>query len=205
MEAEQDIVDAKCRNCGAESRFDNIVIHEHVSDDETLEEYSLVVCRACNEVSLFYREDVEIFWNKTAKVKEFNCLWPIKKRFLDFTLPKIVEHSYFEAVNAEKSKLYLASSVMIGRTIEAVCKEYDPKTKSIFKGLEKMLNEGALSQEMYDWGNELRILRNRGAHANTSQISEHDVKYAIDFLESMLSIIYDIRPKFKYIQSKANN
>src|SRR5690606_7882660 len=108
-----------------------------------------------------------------------------------------VGQSYSEAVEAIKAKLPMSAAAMIGRTLEAVCKDFDSSCKTIYQGLKMMRDEGALSEELYSWANELRVLRNESAHVSEIDVTLDDVNSSMDFLQSLLEIVYRIRPKFK--------
>jgi hypothetical protein len=124
-------------------------------------------------------------------------LYPPDKREFSFKLPEIVNESYKEAVKCERANAWIATVTMAGRSLEAVCKEYDPSSKTIFAGLERMKINGAISQEVFEWANELRTIRNIGAHASEVEIKKEDAIETLDFLQAILEIIYHLRPKFK--------
>ena len=65
-----------------------------------------------------------------------------------------------------------------------------------------MLAAGALSQEVYDWASELRVIRNYGAHATEERIDWQDAREALDFLQVILELMYDLRPKFQKFRNR---
>jgi hypothetical protein len=91
---------------------------------------------------------------------------------------------------------------MVGRTLEAVCKEFDPNTKSVFEGLKSLHVKGIISTELLEWATELRVLRNLGAHATTPKIEVFDALGALDFLQAILEILYDLRPRFEQFKKR---
>lgn len=185
--------------------FNPRYVHLHQDGYDCEEEYTIAVCAECKEVSIFFRSDLNIL-EPLGREIEYFYLWPIEKRFLDIEVPNEVGNSYNEAVEASKNRLNKSAAVMIGRAVEAVCKDYDPNIKTIYSGLEAMLKDGSLSQEMYNWATELRLLRNIGAHSTEQEICGGDVENALDFLSALLTIIYDIRPKYeKYINVKSKS
>ncbi len=192
-----------CSTCETNVKFESVAEYKFIEDDGCPEEYTLAKCIVCNNPALFYREDPEFFEalygeHEYPKV----MVWPREHdRTLSFHVPHQVEVSYLEAVEAIKSNLFLSASVMIGRALEAACLDYDSSIKTIHQGLRKMKDDGALSDEMHEWASALRVLRNQGAHANQIKFKPDDIEYALDFLEAILEIIYDIRPKFKRFQS----
>lgn len=129
-------------------------------------------------------------------------LYPKNERSLNFFLPDIVRTSYDDAIKCERHQIWTAAVVMVGRALEAACKEAIPNSKSINDGLKKMLADGIISQELYDWANELRILRNLGAHATLAQIEQQDANESIDFLQAILETLYHLRPKFEQMKAR---
>jgi hypothetical protein len=96
----------------------------------------------------------------------------------------------------------MACVVLVGRTLEGVAKEFDASATSVFQGLRYMHGKGLISQELLDWANELRVLRNLGAHATTKRIDSLDARDALDFLQAILEILYSLRPKFEELKQR---
>jgi len=186
-----------CWQCDVPTNF--VILNTHILPDEgPPEEYSFARCETCNQAAMFIREDMGDGFDKDSYYR----LWPPHDRHIGFLLPGVVRTSYEEAVACETSKAWIACVVMVGRALEAICHEYDPKTKTLFGTLKAMLANGVISQELYDWANELRVIRNYGAHATSEPITRQDAKEALDFLQAILEIMYELRPKFKQMQSR---
>lgn len=73
------------------------------------------------------------------------------------------------------------------------------------QGLRLMLQNGIISQEIFDWSTELRVIRNFGAHATAETITREDAKESMDFLRAILETFYYMRPKFKQMQERRSN
>ncbi|WP_437932571.1 DUF4145 domain-containing protein [Sorangium sp. So ce291] len=167
--------------------------------DETIYEriYVLGHCVKCNQTGLveFAREypDGEV---------DSRQLYPTATRPVDLELPPKVMESYTEALKCESAGAWLATAVMVRRTLEAIGKEFDPKAKRLFDGLRSMQQQGLISEELYQWGDELRFLGNIGAHPTEQLISEQDAKEALEFLGAIVETIYHLRDKFKKMQAR---
>jgi hypothetical protein len=186
-----------CWHCDEATNF--IVLNTHILPEEgPPEEYSFAQCEKCHKPALFYRENMGDGFDKDS----FYRLYPPHDRHIGYYLPDVVRASYEEAVACENSKTWIACAVMVGRTLEAICVEYDPATKTMFATLKSMLANGVISQELYDWANELRVIRNYGAHATSQSITRQDAMEALDFLQAILEIMYELRPKFKKMQDR---
>ena len=75
-------------------------------------------------------------------------VYPPNKRRLSFKVPAVVEASYLEAVRCEGNQAWIATAAMVGRTLEAACKDEEPKSKSMFEGLQKLRKAGKISDEL---------------------------------------------------------
>jgi len=68
--------------------------------------------------------------------------------------------------------------------------------------MKALLTRGIISQELSDWGDQLRVIGNLGAHATNEKIDRQDATEAIDFLQAILEILYDLRPKFEQMRAR---
>jgi Domain of unknown function (DUF4145) len=185
-----------CTSCADPRKFARL--YGYVPPHEGIRtEYTLWYCEVCKSVALFSREDPGDGFKEA-----YYRLWPIHSRHIGFPLPEIVRESYEEAVKCENSKAYLAAVVMVRRALEAVTKEYEPTARTLHAGIRAMLARGIISQELSDWGNQLRVIGNLGAHATSEKIDRQDAIEAIDFLQAMLEILYDLRPKFDKMRAR---
>ena len=167
--------------------------HTRWDGESDPEEFTYAVCSGCSLPLLLRREfDEESNAFETSRyVLEF----PFDARRITFAVPRHVRHSYDEAVRCEEATAWTAVATMAGRALEAICLDFDPSSRSIHDGLKKMLDAGAISEELRTWGDGLRIVRNEGAHAG-DRVSARDARYALDFLQALMEIIYDLRVRF---------
>lgn len=129
-------------------------------------------------------------------------LYPPRPELTSLSLPVKVEKSYAEAKKCAEAGVWLATAVMVRRTLEAVGKEFDSTAKGLFDGLKKMRDSGVISEEMWKWGEALRFIGNIGAHPSDDDITPQDGREAIEFLDAIIEIIYHLRPKFQNLISR---
>jgi hypothetical protein len=171
------------------------IAHRHTRWAEHMdypEEYTYAICPSCGGAVVLVRDNFGDGFEESSYQREY----PSLKRRIGFTVPSVVRHSYDEAVQCEQAKAWTAAAVMVGRALEAICTEFDPSSRSIHDGLQKMLAAGAISQELHDWGDGLRVVRNQGAHATGDRVSATDATYALDFLQALIEIVFDLRARF---------
>lgn len=187
-----------CSECERHTTF--IVIASHTRPDEgPPEEYTFSKCGECSATAVFYREDMGGGFEGDAYYR----VYPAHHRHVGYALPDNVRSSYEEAVRCEANKVYTACVVMVGRTLEAVCKEHDPSVRTIFKGLKKLHQDGLISEELMEWADQLRVLRNIGAHASDRMATGQDAEDSLDFLQAILEVMYDLRPRFQSFKARS--
>lgn len=188
-----------CEHCEAHRNFKTLSVSE-VRSDAFPEQYTFAACEYCKYPGVFYRVDYDL--GGGFDDDEYYRVYPAHDRAISYALPSIVKESYEEAVRCEVHKSWIACVTMVGRTLEAVTKEYAPDVRSMFGGLKKMYDDGAISQEINDWANELRAIRNIGAHATQQKLSRQDARESLDFLQAILETIYYMRPKFMAMKAR---
>ncbi|WIM38481.1 DUF4145 domain-containing protein [Paenibacillus sp. PK4536] len=191
-----------CKICQEYHSFE--ILHVYVAYNPEYDppsEYTLSKCENCGEPSLFIRED----FGQGFEQDIYFRLYPKNARSFNFILPEIIKSAYDDAVKCENYKIWAPAVVMVGRALEAACKEAVPTSKTINDGLKKMLENGIISQELFNWANELRILRNLGAHATLEKIDQQDTTESIDFLQAILETLYHLRPKFEEMKARRAN
>jgi uncharacterized protein DUF4145 len=190
----------ECVGCDVTRNFEKIANHIR-PDERPPTEYTLARCDHCGSVALFHREDMGDGFENDSYYR----LWPSHHRHIGFALPDIVRQSYDQAVRCENAKAYIAAAVMIRRALEAVAKQYEPTARSLHDALKGMLSRGLISQELSEWGNELRYIGNLGAHATDETVDREDAVEGLDFLQALLEIFYDLRPRFERMKVRRSD
>jgi hypothetical protein len=187
----------ECTTCETSVVFEIIASHISLPREDPPIEYYLAKCGKCNAAGLFCRED----YGSGFDADSFYRLYPAQRRQIRFILPSIVQSSYDEAVRCESARAWTALAVMVGRTLEAVATDYQSGL-TLAASLRKMLDDGAISKELFEWSNQLRIIRNIGAHPTGEKINAEDATDALDFAQAILEILFDLRPRFEAIKSR---
>lgn len=115
---------------------------------------------------------------------------------ISYPLPPKVQESYQEARTCSKAGANIATAVMVRRTLEAITREFSAE-KTLAAGLKAMHAQGVISNELAEWGDELRFLGNVGAHPTDVQVAPTDAEEAMEFLEAIVETLYHLRPKFQ--------
>lgn len=190
----------QCGRCDRPQNFLTIAVHV-IEEDGPPAEFTFAQCEACHGAALFIRENVGDGFENDSYYR----VYPAHSRHIGFLLPDIVRESYEEAVKCENAKAHVAQVVMVRRALEAVVKEHEPSARTLHAGLKAMSTNGLVSQELADWSNQLRVIGNLGAHPTKETVGYADATEALDFLQAMLEILYDLRPKFEIMRKRRAN
>lgn len=188
-----------CHHCANATSFYLYRVEEYERLGEVNGYFHFATCDLCNGPAVFLRVDSD-----EDPEPEFSRLFPESKNALSCELPEEVARSYREVIACEESAVPLACAVMVGRTLEAVCREHfaSEKSMSIFNGIRKLYEEGIVSEQLKEWADELRVLRNIGAHAVGEDISVADARESVSFLRAILENLYDLRPRFEQFKAR---
>ena len=196
----QDDIVVYCGRCATQRHMTKVgsYINAH---DEPPSRYTFGHCAHCRDPFVVCQGD----FSGLGKFDddESVAIFPPDERQLTFAVPDIVRISYDEAIGCERAKRWMATAVMVGRTLEAVCKNELPNEKgSMFVALKKLNQQGKISQELADWADALRFLRNIGAHATPERVDREDAVDAVNFLQSTLETLYHLRPRFQQMNER---
>ena len=196
---QQDIV-IRCAKCD-ESR--HLKMHGEYThrpgEHDPPERYTFGECAVCGTPFVVQQTD----FGQGFDSEESVIIYPEADGLLKFQLPPIVRTSYDAAWGSHVAKQWLASAVMVGRTLEAVCHDQlGSQQIMIAAGIEALKQQGKISEELWQWSDELRFLRNIGAHPSTERISREDSQDAMNLLQAILETLYHLRPKFQAMKAR---
>ena len=187
---------SRCSTCDKPESFRVVATHEDMNARPPIQ-HTLAICENCNEIALFYREDLGDGFENDS----FYRLYPPQPREISYALPENIRAAWDEAILCERGKAWTAAAIMAGKALEAVTKGYDSGSKNVRSTLQKMLAEGAITHEVMEWADGLPILENIGTLSARDRISANDARSLLDFLQAVLEITYDVRPRFKEWQA----
>ena len=119
-------------------------------------------------------------------------------------IPTSIEKRYqaaFKVRNVEPS----ACAVLVGRTLEAVCHYEKIRGKTLADKLNTLANSGRIPETLAQMAQQLRLIRNLGAHDVKDEITEEDVPIILDFLEAILEYLYVAPAKIEVVRQRLNS
>jgi hypothetical protein len=80
---------------------------------------------------------------------------------------------------------------MARRTLEAVADDNGEQTGVLAQRLKRMSERGLLHKTLSDWGSEVRLIGNVGAHFDPMQdVSKADAQQLVNFMGELLRYLY---------------
>ena len=108
-------------------------------------------------------------------------------------LPENVVKSFEEALLAHAAGCYMASALMVRRTLEEVCSDKGAKGENLKKRIIDLRSKIVIPVELVEAMDELRLLGNDAAHIEAKSydsISAQELSVAIEFTKELLKGIY---------------
>lgn len=187
----------ECHYCEAKVDAKVLAQVEISSPDEPFPfRSSYIQCPVCSHPMLAGEEKVQIS-EDTFEWTPPNRLWPDPKQHIDWSIPDIVRVSLEEAQVCFRARAYSASVVMCGRALEGMLVHFETKSKTFARGLAELNERGIVDGRLFEWGDELRRVRNLGAHATDQTISREDAKDVLDFANAICEYVFVLTARFQ--------
>ena len=191
-----------CHHCKA--RVNAKVHGEHESGDTEGAPFwyriTLLECTTCRQTLVGlqdqHTETDGPEWSDAIRI------WPAPSRFRSFAIPLIVHVSLEEADRCFQAGAYSATAVMCGRALEGICVHFKTKSKTLFTGLKELRDSKVIDERLFTWGDELRKVRNLGAHASTEKVSRDDAEDVLNFVHAICDYVFVLSRRFENFISR---
>jgi uncharacterized protein DUF4145 len=147
--------------------------------------YELLVCSACSGVVLrryFYHElrDAEDWLSEILYPEPFR---------VPSGLPEKIEAAYREALNLKRADPN-AYAVCLGGVLELVCHDRGAKGRRLVDQIEDLSDKGKLPATFLELAQNLRHLRNIGAHSDPDKLTATDIPLLDNLCRVLLEYFY---------------
>lgn len=120
--------------------------------------------------------------------------WPQETIPFDSSnIPKRVLTAFEEAIKCHSSACYIASAIMIRKTLEEICTDRKATGSNLKSRLKNLGSQIVLPQELIVGMDELRLLGNDAAHIEAqtfSEIGKNEIEVSIEFAKEILKGVY---------------
>jgi hypothetical protein len=165
---------------------------------------ALLKCPCCGGTLVGLSEEIydhpdnEPYWEDALRI------WPEPKRIVPYFVPDIVKTSLEEADRCFNAGAYSACVVMCGRALEGICVHFNTKSKTLHSALNELREAEIIDNRIHTWGDELRKVRNLGAHASAEKVPPVDARYVLDFVHAITDYVFVLTKKFNDFMKNRN-
>ncbi|CAN5189202.1 hypothetical protein BH20ACI1_BH20ACI1_27060 [soil metagenome] len=108
-------------------------------------------------------------------------------------IPEEIVKCFNESLICHSNECYVASAIMVRKTLEIVCKKNGAVGKNLKDKITDLGKKITLSRELLDGFDELRILGNNAVHVEAKEfddVGKEEVEIAIDVTKEILKAVY---------------
>jgi hypothetical protein len=126
-------------------------------------------------------------------------------------IPNKVLNAFEEAIKCHSNSCFIASAIMIRKTLEEICIDRGATGANLYKKLQDLGGKILIPQELLTGMNELRLLGNDAAHIEAqtfSEIGKEEIEVSLEFAKEILKAVYqydNLLQKLKNLKNKTNN
>lgn len=175
----------RCPHCGHASTFTSIANESH--------DFHIggnVVCGqrkcsapGCNGHLFIARQNLEVLAAYPASTIDFDAK----------DIPPNIVASFDEALRSHAVGCYMASALLVRRTLEEICSNKGATGKDLKARLADLRGKIVVPEELFNAMDELRLLGNDAAHIEAKsydKISQEEIEVAIEFTKEFLKALY---------------
>lgn len=173
----------RCPNCGKDAVFENLAQHDvSIGDGFSCGQ------RVCPNPSC--RGHLFVVFHNQKVVASYP---PVKLDFDATNIPENIKTTFEEALVCHSANCFVASAIMVRRTLEEICEEKLAKGKNLKEKIQDLQTKIVLPQELLEAMDELRILGNDAAHIEAKEfdsISNNELDVAIEVTKEIMKGVY---------------
>ena len=140
------------------------------------------------------------------------------RAFSSYRIPKVVKDSLLEADRSLQANANIAACVMLGRALEALCRDVlesptstgsaattatAPKKKLMLgEGIKRLREKKIIDDRLFDWSQQLQGFRNLAAHSEDITISREDAADLQTFVYAIVEYVYDLTDRYEEFKTR---
>lgn len=173
----------RCPNCGKDAVFEDLALYDVAFGNG-------FSCgqRVCPNPSC--KGHLFVAFHNNQLVASYP---PVKLDFDSSNIPENIKTTFEEALVCHSANCFVASAIMVRRTLEEICEEKSAKGKNLKDKIQDLQTKVVLPHELLDAMDELRILGNDAAHIEAKEfdsISNNELEVAIEVTKEIMKGVY---------------
>jgi hypothetical protein len=186
-----------CPHCGHNATFEHIVN----TQDILATEGKIVGIRKCPNQECFgalffvYNEST-----RSIMITYPSCTIP----FDEENIPERVLNAFQEVISSHANSCFIASAIMIRKTLEEICSDMKAIGNNLYERLENLGEKIIIPKELKEGMQDLRLLGNDAAHieSNTfNDVGKEEVTISIAFTKEILKAVYQYKSLLEQLRS----
>ena len=108
-------------------------------------------------------------------------------------VPGKIKAAFIESVACFANSCFVASAIMIRKTLEEICADKGAVGNNLYKKIEDVFNKVSIPKELLDAMHQLRLLGNDAAHIEAEtyeKIGVEELELSIDFTQEIIKALY---------------
>jgi hypothetical protein len=177
----------RCPSCRTMGTFDSLGGNEKL----LLPDGIIVGSRSCPNPNC--RTHVFVAYNPGPPTTLVAAYPPELLDFDPTNVPTEVIAAFEEAVTCHASECFVASAIMVRKTLEELCAERGATGANLKARIQSLGTTVVLPKELLDGLDDLRLLGNDAAHIESNvynQIGKEEVEIGIEFTKEVLKAVY---------------
>ena len=189
----------KCPHCWHNGTFETTWISDVVEMNRGVVHFYLWIRRCpnkkCNGHLFFISDALEnILLTSPSDTIPFNRE----------NIPTKVIWAFEEAIKCHSNTCFIASAIMIRKTLEEICTEQSITWKNLKEKLKDLWTKILIPKELISGMDELRLLWNDAAHIEAQtfwEIWKVEIEISLEFTKEILKAVYQFESLLKKLQS----
>lgn len=147
--------------------------------------YELLLCLACKEVTLWKYFEADYVDPESITIE---ALYPSAQSKLS-GLPYRIQNTYEISLKVRTIDAN-AYAVLLGRILEMICEDRKATGKTLYNQLQDLVVKGEIPVKLVEVAQNLRVLRNVGAHASLGELTKDEIPILDDLCRAILEYVY---------------
>ncbi|TCK85554.1 DUF4145 domain-containing protein [Albibacterium bauzanense] len=119
-------------------------------------------------------------------------------------IPDKVLNAFQEAIISHSNNCFIASAIMIRKTLEEICVDRGATGKNLYARLQDLGTKIVIPKELIEGMQELRLLGNDAAHIESNtfdEVGKNEVEISIEFTKEILKAVYQYESLLSKLRS----
>ena len=129
---------------------------------------------------------------------------PARLEFDTTNIPAAVSRAMEEAIACHSAECYIASAIMVRKTLEELCLDRQATGGSLKERLKALHAKVVLPQELLEGIDDLRLLGNDAAHVESQEfnkVGKDEVEVGVEFAREVLKAVYQYSELLKRLRA----